>query len=78
MSSSTSGNSRAVQSVAGVIAHPERHHKQFWTAGIMLVAAIIVYFAFGLLALVGLAVVGGVATHYTRKSLRSRRQGELR
>lgn len=78
MSTNSSGNNRLVQSVARPVAHPERYRKQFWAAGGIVVLAALVYWLLGLVALVLLAVVGGVATHYALKSGRNRRQRELR
>jgi len=78
MSTNSSGNNRLAQSVARPIAHPERYRKQLWTAGGVVVLAVLVYWLLGLVALVLLAVIGGVATHYALKSGRNRRQKELR
>jgi Flp pilus assembly protein TadB len=78
MSTNSSGNSRLAKAVAGPVAHPDRYRKQFWAAGGIVVLAVLVYWLLGFVALVLLAVAGGVATHYALKSGRNRRQKELR
>lgn len=43
MSTNSSGNSRLAKAVAGPVAHPDRYRKQFWTAGGIVVLAVLVY-----------------------------------
>jgi hypothetical protein len=74
MPSRSSHTNRALTSIAGPVAHPERYHKQFWMAGTFVVLAAVVYFLIGLLALVVLLVIGGVATRYAIRNGRSFRQ----
>jgi len=62
MSSNPSNKDRMLMSVARTIAHPNRYRKHFRIAGASIVLGVAVYFLFGTLALVGLVVIGGVAT----------------
>ncbi len=73
--SNSSNKDRMVQSVAGVVVHPDRYRRQFWTAGALVVLAAVIYFLFGLLALVVVAVIGGFGARY---ALKSRRSGQER
>jgi Flp pilus assembly protein TadB len=72
--SNSSSKDRMVQSAAGAVVHPDRYRKQFWTAGVLVVLAAVIYLLFGLLALVVVAVIGGVGTRYALKSRRSRQE----
>ncbi len=74
MARDSSGSSKLVQAIARPVAHPDRYHKQFWAAGGFVVLAVLVYWLVGLIPLLILAVIGGVAMHYALKSGRNRRQ----
>jgi len=74
MSSNPANKDRVLMSIARPIAHPNRYRKHFRIAGASIVLAAVVYFLFGTLALVGLIVIGGVATRFILKLRRATRK----
>jgi hypothetical protein len=74
MSSNSSNKDKVLTSIAGPVAHPERYRRQFWMGGTFVVLAVLTYFLWGLLPLVLLVVVGGLATRYAMKRGRTPRR----
>jgi Flp pilus assembly protein TadB len=75
MSSNFSIKGKALRSVAGPVAHPDRYRKQFWAVGTFFVLAVLAYVFMGLLPLVVLLVIGVAgAARYTKRNGRSSRQ----
>jgi len=75
MSSNSSIRGRALRSVAGPVAHPDRYRKQFWVVGTFFVVAVLAYVLMGLLPLVVVLAIGVVgASRYMKRNGRSSRQ----
>ena len=67
MSSTSPSNGRALVPLLRLIAPPDRYRVQLRMAGGAVILAAAIYFFFGTLALVGVVLVGGVATRYILK-----------
>ena len=73
--SSNSLKGKALRSIAGPIAHPDRYRRQFWVVGTFAAVAVLVYVLMGLLPLLVVLAIGVIgARRSSRRNGRSARQ----